>query len=283
MSILGEVRQRLKKYPDVTFAETPSSIEVMPNHETGFPVSIHIDDGAVSVFFDGWHEHFNSEPEALNCFAFGLSDSCRLRVVYFGDTPTKWTVETQQNGTWVPDSTTGMIFVPFWRPRRVEFLQNQLLISAGANEGIQFESSKNPPQLPIAPKVEGNPHIFWRQVLGLTFWLALLSLLVVDPIRVSLAFALSAVTFADAWVSGLYKCPGKRSFVNISPMSWGIAMTLLFVVTYPTYLLSRNRLRTIEGTNVFFIATMVLGGLMLVILAIDISSAITGSGHDVIS
>lgn len=96
------------------------------------------------------------------------------------------------------------------------------------------------------------------------------------PVGALLALALSGVTFADAWVSGIYKHPGKRSFVNISPMSWGIAMSLLLIVAYPTYLISRNRLRTIEGTNGFFIATIIIGSLILVMVTINILTLLSG-------
>ena len=70
------------------------------------------------------HEEFALPLEALNCFAFGLSAACRLCVVYRGAMPTKWIVEAQRDGTWVADSETGLILIPFWLPRRVVYLQN---------------------------------------------------------------------------------------------------------------------------------------------------------------
>ena len=69
------------------------------------------------------------------------------------------------------------------------------------------------------------------------------------PIGTGLLLALGGVTFADAWISGIYKRPRERVFVNMSPMAWGIAMALLFIPTYPIYLLNRNKLRTTGGTN----------------------------------
>lgn len=35
--------------------------------------------------FEGWHEAFEQEEEALECVAFGLSAACRLRVDYRGN------------------------------------------------------------------------------------------------------------------------------------------------------------------------------------------------------
>jgi hypothetical protein len=50
-----------------------------------------------------------------------------MRVVYRGAMPTKWIVEARRDGAWVADSETGLIFVPFWLPRRIVYLQNRLI------------------------------------------------------------------------------------------------------------------------------------------------------------
>ena len=73
------------------------------------------------------------------------------------------------------------------------------------------------------------------------------------------------MTFADAWVSGVYKDRSRKSIINISPMSWGIAMAILPLVTYPTYLISRNKLRTKQAGNGFLIAAIVLGAIVLLL------------------
>ena len=130
MDEIGEIKEKLAKYPAVRYTESPSSIEVHPEDESGFSVSLHLENGGFTVYFEGWHEHFDSKAEALNCFAFGLSQACRLCVVYRGSIPTKWIVEFQQNGSWVQDSETGLIFFPFWCPRRLVYKQNRLLPAA---------------------------------------------------------------------------------------------------------------------------------------------------------
>jgi hypothetical protein len=80
-----------------------------------------------TVNFEGWHEAFTSEDEALNCFAFGLSPNCRLAVVLRGNTETKWVVESFKDGKWTPDSETGLLLQPFWRSASIEYRQNNLL------------------------------------------------------------------------------------------------------------------------------------------------------------
>jgi hypothetical protein len=127
VSAIEEIKAKLANYPSVRYTESPSSIEVQPQDESGFAVSLHLDNGGFAVHFEGWHERFDSKDEALNCFAFGLSPSCRLTIIYRGSTPTKWIVESLENGSWVEDSEVGLIFFPFWRARRRVHKKNGLL------------------------------------------------------------------------------------------------------------------------------------------------------------
>ena len=125
-----------------------------------------------------------------------------------------------------------------------------------------------------APSPPQNPHILWRQLLGFVFWTGLFALPAGGAIGAALCLALGAVTFADAWKSGIYKRSGQKGFLNISPMAWGIAMALLFIVAYPAYLLNRNKLRTIQGTNAYYWATVVVGAIVIVLLVLNIIGAL---------
>ena len=131
-----------------------------------------------------------------------------------------------------------------------------------------------PPKTQVAD-VEGsseetapNPHVLWRQLCGLVFWLS--PLFLAGPIAGLFGLALGGVTFTDAWVSGIYKRPGTRSLLNISPMSWGVLMLWLLILTFPLYVINRNRLRTRRRTNGFFIATVIMGTLPVVQLVASI-------------
>ena len=115
-----------------------------------------------------------------------------------------------------------------------------------------------------------NPHVLWRQLVGLVFWTTLFALPAGGPIGAALCLSLGGVTFADAWVSGIYKRPDRKTFLNISPMAWGIVMSLLFIVAYPAYLLNRNKLRTVQGTNGFFWATVVIGAVVILGLVLSV-------------
>lgn len=122
VSVLDQVRDGLKKHrPDLRYAEPAGMIVVPASAPNGFDVSISED---LRVGYDGWHEHFGTPDEAIECFALGLSNRCRLRVTYRGDSACKWTLELLEDGCWVEGSTTGLLFFPFWRAPRVEYRQN---------------------------------------------------------------------------------------------------------------------------------------------------------------
>jgi hypothetical protein len=108
-----------------------------------------------------------------------------------------------------------------------------------------------------------NPHVLWRQLIGLVLWVGVIPFFCGGPVASILGLVLGGVTFADAWTSGIYKIPGKQTFSNISPMGWGIVMALLLVVGYPMYLVKRNELRTLAGLDRLYGAVVVLGGLVL--------------------
>jgi hypothetical protein len=127
MNAIEKVKAKLSAYPEIRYSEGPDLIEVHPRDPSGFTVGLIIGRRGFTVYFDGWHEEFTSEDEALDCFAFGLSPKCRLAVVVRGDTETRWVVEGFENGAWTPDSETALLLQPFWRSARVEYRQNRVL------------------------------------------------------------------------------------------------------------------------------------------------------------
>ena len=85
---------------------------------------------------------------------------------------------------------------------------------------------------------------------------------------------IGCLTFADAWVSGIYKDRSRKSFLNISPMSWAILMSVWTVVGFPVYMIMRNKLRTRNGGNGFFIALAVFGGVIMIALLVVVIGAV---------
>jgi hypothetical protein len=133
MSAIAKITTRLAKHPEIRSAvhgaEGARTITLHPSAPDGFAVSLTESPGLWTVGFEGWHEEFRREEEALECFAFGLSAECRLRVEYRGRAPVKWTLEALADGKWVEDSTTGLFHPFFWRRPQVRYLQNKLLLA----------------------------------------------------------------------------------------------------------------------------------------------------------
>ena len=127
MNAIQKIKAKLSAYPDVQYSESANGIEVHPRDRSGFTVGLRILTSGFTVYFEGWHDEFTSEDEALNCFAFGLSPKCRLAVVLRGNTETKWVVESLENGVWTADSETGLLLQPFWHSARVEYRQNRVI------------------------------------------------------------------------------------------------------------------------------------------------------------
>ena len=128
MKPIPEIKRRLDKLTDVRYECDDSSITVFPTDETGFTVTLTENSpDHFTVFFEGWHEDFTDAEEAMNAFAFGLSDECRLKESRRGSFAYKWTVESLEDGKWQADTTTGLLLFPFWRKPEIRYLQNKVL------------------------------------------------------------------------------------------------------------------------------------------------------------
>ena len=127
MDAFEMVRRKLQKYPSVRFEQTADSIRIFPPEPNGFAAALYRVENTFTVHFEGWHEEFTDAEEALDCLAFGLSDDCRLKVESRGGVAYRWTAEYRTDDGWVEESTTGLVFCPFWRRREVRFLQNSLI------------------------------------------------------------------------------------------------------------------------------------------------------------
>ena len=153
-----------------------------------------------------------------------------------------------------------------------------------ANSDIQSAASPpTPPPLPGANRMTGgnshseeshvdvpkNPHKLWKQLIGLS---------IASIIFVAFNFLgviTGIFTFIDAWKAGIYKNKKSKSFINISPMGWGIVMQGLLIVGYPLYLATRNSLKTQEGEKAWYILTIIFGSLTFVVLAFKIFEIVT--------
>jgi hypothetical protein len=129
--VIARIEEKLREYPDVLYRKSDNRLEVPAQSPTGFCVWILDRPDKYTVGFEGWHEEFEDADEALDCFTFGLSNACLLRIFRRGETDYKWLVLQRENGEWVSDSETGLLLFPFWRRCVQRDLQNDILKRGG--------------------------------------------------------------------------------------------------------------------------------------------------------
>ena len=121
-----KLRRRLESYPLLSYHDDGQTITVDPTSTTGYSVSLTATGRDFIVRFDGWHEYFNFQVDAINYFVLGLSNQYRLKVLRRGKIDYQWTLEYRTPAGWEEDSTTGRAFFPFWRRREIIYRQNIL-------------------------------------------------------------------------------------------------------------------------------------------------------------
>jgi len=107
---IDRILQRLARRPDVSFHRDGDLLRVLPKDEQGFEVVLAGTDAGWTVSFDGWHQSFTTEEQAIECVAFGMSDACRLRTWHRDGQTMRWTVEARIEDEWVEGRTTGLLF-----------------------------------------------------------------------------------------------------------------------------------------------------------------------------
>jgi len=136
MTAIEKIENKLRKYPSARYSRVGDTITVEATDGDGFSVWLTEKKPGYTVGYDGWHEEFDDEEDALNAFAFGLSDDCRLKVVRRGSSDCAWTVEGKnEDGNWIGDSTTGLLMTPFWKKKSIAYRQNHLITSEQAGGG----------------------------------------------------------------------------------------------------------------------------------------------------
>jgi len=145
----------------------------------------------------------------------------------------------------------------------------------GANRMIGRNPQPSGPQphsTGLYANVPNNPHNLWKQLIGLS-----IASLIFATFNF-LGVITGIFTFIDAWKAGIYKNKNAKSFINISPMGWGIVMQGVFIIAYPLYLASRNSLKTQEGEKAWYYLTIVFGGLSFIVLAFKLFEILTNAG-----
>jgi len=127
-SVIDRAARTLRAIDGVVFDASDDTITVPPPADDGFVVRLRmVHDRQFVVWFDRWEQTFDRAEDALDCFEYGLSDSCRLKIVLRGDAPIVWHVEKREYGMWVPGNHPRKVpSLAFWRPTSVVYRQNRV-------------------------------------------------------------------------------------------------------------------------------------------------------------
>jgi hypothetical protein len=122
------IREQLSKYKNIDFIEeNNNSITIKQQSDNSFPITLLVKNNKYFVYFKGWYKEFSTEEEALDCFAYGLSADCRLKVISSGDVEYKWILEYEEKGQWKEDSEIGIALFPFWQKKHTTYFQNTII------------------------------------------------------------------------------------------------------------------------------------------------------------
>jgi hypothetical protein len=125
-SVIDRAVRTLRALHGVAFDASRNVIAVPPATANGFAVRLQmVHDRQYVVFYDDWQHTFDRAEDAYDCFEYGLSDSCRLKITLRGDEPIRWHVEKWEYGMWVPGHHPRKRHsLAFWRPSHTVYRQN---------------------------------------------------------------------------------------------------------------------------------------------------------------
>ena len=127
-SVIDQAARTLGALDSVAFDAGQDAIAVPPASADGFAVRLQmVHDREYVVSYDAWQHTFDRAEDAYDCFEYGLSDSCRLKITLRGDEPINWDVERREYGMWAPGRhPRKRRSLAFWRPARIVYRQNHV-------------------------------------------------------------------------------------------------------------------------------------------------------------
>ena len=105
---------------------------VCPKAAGGFDVSIEIEDDEFTVATDTWHDHFDDAERAIRRCVYSLTSIMRVQRTFRGSQVVRSELQGWNGFSWETTSVMGLIFVPFWRRKHIEYIKNNALTEAEA-------------------------------------------------------------------------------------------------------------------------------------------------------
>ena len=126
-TVIDRAAKMLRAIDGVVFDATENTIVVPAASDESFAVRLRVEhDRRFVVEYDAWQHTFDRAEDAYDCFEYGLSESCRLKITLRGGEPVVWHVEKREYGLWVPGHhPLKHRSFAFWRPTTVVYRQNQ--------------------------------------------------------------------------------------------------------------------------------------------------------------
>jgi hypothetical protein len=108
-----------------TLVRFPAGVSVKASSPGGFDMTVMIEGGKYTLYFDNWIEEFVSSEAARRTFEAALSGEARLRVDTLSGRRWRWTLERLDDaGRWVPESSVAHVIWRFWGHRTTVHLRN---------------------------------------------------------------------------------------------------------------------------------------------------------------
>jgi len=124
--LIARIQELLGNYPQVTHEVAHGFLRIPAQSPSGFRVWVVELADEYTVGFEGWHKEFTDRESAFNCFVFGLTAACKLKVHRRGGKDYRWQVFHRVNDMWTMESDDGLLFFPFWKRREERDLQNDI-------------------------------------------------------------------------------------------------------------------------------------------------------------
>lgn len=133
--LIEKISPQIKElYPNVKFRiHGKYEMEILPVDDKGFEIHIVQGERENTIYFGGWHFHFDNtedgKNELLDYLGFGMSKLGRLKVYSRGGQEYKWTFEikNEDNGNWYPSGTMATVSLRFWKKKEISYYQNDFI------------------------------------------------------------------------------------------------------------------------------------------------------------
>ena len=99
----------------------------------GFDITVEVYPDQIIVFGQGFHEHFDQDNNSIKIeSSLGLvrdllCPDMRIKEYLAGGSPYRWDAELLQNGKWLREHTTGLVFWNYFGRRSQKYYQNKVL------------------------------------------------------------------------------------------------------------------------------------------------------------